>query len=223
MIAAINPDDVHKARTSLVSLENTANRGGGSCYLFADIQSIRQVCLINKMRLHLDGARLFNAIINCGETPKQYGEVFDSISICLSKGLGAPVGSLLLGKKDLIYRGRRIRKVFGGGMRQAGFIAAAGIYALEHNIERLAIDHMHAKEIAEALIKKDFVGRMMPVETNILIFEVIGKYNARSLAEQLKAPDILVIPISPTQVRMVLHLDITEEMVDKTIGVIEHL
>jgi threonine aldolase len=221
--AAINPDDVHKAHTSLVSLENTANRGGGSCYLFTDIQSIKEICLINNMRLHLDGARLFNAIINCGETPKQYGEVFDSISICLSKGLGAPVGSLLLGKKDFIYRGRRLRKVFGGGMRQAGFIAAAGIYALEHNIERLAIDHMHAKEIAEALLKKDFVGKMLPVETNILIFEVIGKYNARSLAEQLKAHDILVIPISATQVRMVLHLDITEEMVAKTIGVIEHL
>jgi threonine aldolase len=141
----------------------------------------------------------------------------------LSKGLGAPVGSVLLGKKDLIYRGRRLRKVFGGGMRQAGFIAAAGIYALEHNIERLAIDHMHAKEIAEALLKKDFVGKMLPVETNILIFEVIGKYNARSLAEQLKAHDILVIPISATQVRMVLHLDITEEMVAKTIGIIEHL
>jgi threonine aldolase len=175
------------------------------------------------LKLHLDGARLFNALINCGETPKQYGEIFDTISICLSKGLGAPVGSLLLGKKDLIYRARRFRKIFGGGMRQAGFIAAAGIYALEHNIERLAIDHFHAKELAEALLKKDFVGKMMPVETNILIFEVTGKFTARSLAEQLKAYDILVIAISPTQVRMVLHLDITEEMVRKTIDVITHL
>ena len=223
VLQAVNPDDVHKPRTALVSLENTANRGGGSCYLFTDIQSIKEVCLINNMKLHLDGARLFNALVNSGETPKQYGEIFDTISICLSKGLGAPVGSLLLGKKDLIYKARRLRKIFGGGMRQAGFIAAAGIYALEHNIERLAIDHFHAKELAEALLKKDFVGKMMPVETNILIFEVTGKFTARSLAEQLKAYDILVIAISPTQVRMVLHLDITEEMVRKTIDVITHL
>jgi threonine aldolase len=218
---AINPDDIHKAKTTLVSLENTANRGGGSCYLFTDIQEINKVCLINKLKLHLDGARLFNAIVNCGETPKQYGEVFDSISICLSKGLGAPVGSVLLGEKDFIKKARRIRKAFGGGMRQAGYIAAAGIYALEHNIERLAIDHKHTKQIAEAFLKKEFTGKMMPVETNILIFEVTGGYNSASLAERLKKYDILVIPISSTEIRMVLHLDITEQMVIETIRVIE--
>ena len=127
------------------------------------------------LNLHLDGARLFNAIVEKKESPKDYGEVFDSISICLSKGLGAPVGSVLLGNKDFIQKARRIRKVFGGGMRQAGYLAAAGIFALENNIERLAVDHFHAKQIAYALLEKDFTGKMMPVETNIIIFEVKGR------------------------------------------------
>ncbi|GAC1380961.1 MAG: GntG family PLP-dependent aldolase [Ginsengibacter sp.] len=218
---AINPDDVHRARTSLVSLENTANRGGGSCYDFNDILEIRNVCNKYNLKLHLDGARLFNALVAKNETPAQYGETFDSISICLSKGLGTPVGSVLLGKTDFIRKARRIRKVFGGGMRQAGFLAAAGLYALENNIDRLAIDHLHAKHIAEALLKKEFVGKMMPVETNILIFEVIDSYSPKSLAEEFKKYDILVMPISPTQIRMVLHLDITKEMVLKTIELID--
>lgn len=218
---AINPDDVHKGRTSLVSLENTANRGGGSCYNFADFQLIKEVCLKNKLSLHLDGARLWNALVAKGESPKQYGEVFDSISICLSKGLGTPVGSLLLGKKDFIYKARRVRKVFGGGMRQAGYLAAAGIYALENNIARLKEDHQHAAQIAAALVKKDFVGKTMPVETNIIIFEVAGRFTAKALAEKFKEQDILCIAISPTQVRMVLHLDVTGAMVKNLIEVIE--
>ncbi len=222
VLAAINPDDVHKAKTSLVSLENTANRGGGSCYEFTDIQYIKEVCLRYDLRLHLDGARLFNAIVANKEDPKQYGEIFDSISICLSKGLGAPVGSVLLGKEDFIKQGRRIRKIFGGGMRQAGYIAAAGIYALENNIERLELDHQHAKQIAHALLKKDFTGRMLPVETNILIFEIIGtSYSAASFAAYMKAADILCIPISATEVRMVTHLDISPEMVNELISLIE--
>ena len=220
---AINPDDIHKAKSSLVSLENTANRGGGSCYELTDIQDIKKVCLNNDMKLHLDGARLFNALVKRNEKPKQYGEIFDSISICLSKGLGAPVGSVLVGKKDFIHKARRVRKAFGGGMRQAGYIAAAGIYALENNVERLAIDHLHATQLADALKKKEFTGEIMPVETNILIFEVKGKYTAASLAQKLKASDILVLAISSTQIRMVLHLDITEEMVSKTLRVIEQL
>ena len=220
---AINPDDVHKARTTLVSLENTANRGGGSCYDFQKIRDIKKVCDKHHLKLHLDGARLFNALVAKNETPKQYGEVFDSISICLSKGLGTPVGSILLGKKEFIQKARRVRKVFGGGMRQAGYLAAAGIYALEHNIDRLKIDHHHAKQIADSLLKKDFVGKMMPVETNILIFEVKGSYNPTSLAAEFKKYDILVMAISPTQVRMVLHLDITANMIHKTIEIIDAL
>ena len=224
VLNSINPDDVHKAKSTLVSLENTANRGGGSCYEFAEIQKIKEACLVNNLKLHLDGARLFNALVNCNESPKQYGEIFDSISICLSKGLGTPVGSVLLGKKDFIKQARRVRKVFGGGMRQAGFMAAAGTYALEHHIERLEVDHIHAKQTAEALLKKEFTGKMLPVETNIIIFEVVDDfYSAKSLAEAFKKYDILVMPISSTQIRMVFHLDITEQMVKETINVIEQL
>lgn len=221
VLQAINSEDVHKPHTSLVSIENTGNRGGGSCYDFTDIQKIKEVCLVNNLKLHLDGARLFNAIVSCNETPKQYGEVFDSISICLSKGLGTPIGSILLGDKDFIKKARRVRKVFGGGMRQAGFMAAAGIYALEHNIERLEVDHRHAKLVAEALLKKEFTGKMLPVETNIIIFEVVDEsYTAKSLAEAFKKYDILVMPISPTQIRMVFHLDVTEHMVKQTLDAI---
>ncbi len=221
VLGSINSEDVHKPRTSLVSLENTANRGGGSCYEFYNIQKIKEVCLLNNLKLHLDGARLFNAIVSCNQSPKQYREVFDSISICLSKGLGTPVGSVLLGKKDFIKQARRIRKVFGGGMRQAGFMAAAGIYALEHNIERLAIDHFHAKQVAEALLKKEFTGKMLPVETNIIIFEVMDEtYTAKSLAEAFKKYEILVMPISKTQIRMVFHLDVTEQMIKQTLAAI---
>jgi threonine aldolase len=220
---AINPNDIHKAKTQLVSLENTANRGGGSCYEMADIQEIKEICLENNLKLHLDGARLFNAIVAKQQNPKEYGNIFDSISICLSKGLGAPVGSVLLGNHELIQKARRVRKVFGGGMRQAGYLAAAGIYALENNIDRLALDHRHAKQIEEALVKKDFIGEIMPVETNIIIFEVRGNYTAKNLVETLKKHDILATAISPTQVRMVLHLDVSEEMVKKIINVIDKL
>jgi threonine aldolase len=220
---AINSEDVHKAHTSLVSLENTTNRGGGSCYDFSEIQKIKEVCINNKLKLHLDGARLFNALVAKAETPKQYGEIFDSISICLSKGLGAPVGSLLLGSRDYIKKARRVRKVFGGGMRQAGYMAAAGLYALEHHINRLKEDHLHAKQIAEILITKNFVGKLMPVETNILIFELIENYTPASFCERLKREGILCMAISPTQVRMVTHLDIDTDMVKKLVKLLESM
>ena len=223
ILEAINPHDIHKARTGLVSIENTANRGGGSCYDLNEIVKIRECCLQNNLPLHLDGARLWNAMVAKGETTKQYGEVFDSISICLSKGLGTPVGSLLLGKKNFIQKARRIRKVFGGGMRQAGYLAAAGIYALENNIGRLEQDHQHAKLIAAALSKKDFVGKVMPVETNILIFELIGRFTAKSFEMELAKLGILTISISATQLRMVTHLDVTSEMVTHLISIIESM
>jgi len=218
-----NKFDVHKSNSSLVSLENTTNFGGGACYNFEEIIKIKEVCLQHNLKLHLDGARLFNAIIAKGETPKQYGEIFDSISICLSKGLGTPVGSLLLSNQNLIKKAKRIRKVFGGGMRQAGFLASAGTYALQNNIERLADDHVAAKEIARALIEKDFIGKIMPVETNIIIFEVINSYMPKELVEKLKQDDILCLAISATQVRMVTHLDVTKEMLKKLVQVIEAL
>ena len=220
---SINPDDVHKPCSTLVSLENTANRGGGSCYNFADIQSIKEVCLQNKLKLHLDGARLYNALVAKNETPLQYGQVFDSISVCLSKGLGTPVGSVLIGTKELIRKARRVRKIFGGGMRQAGFLAAAGIYALENQVTRLAQDHAHAQQILQELVKKDFTGEILPVETNIIIFEVKERFTATELAAKCKEQGILVIAISPSQIRIVVHLDIRPEDVQKTIEVIQSL
>ncbi len=220
---SINPDDIHKAKTSLVSLENTANRGGGSCYNFTEFQNIKEVCLKNKLSLHLDGARLYNAIVAKGESPKQYGEIFDSISLCLSKGLGTPVGSVLMGKPDFIKKARRFRKVFGGAMRQAGYLAAAGIYALENNIDRLAEDHNHAKQVAAALSKKDFTGTIFPIETNIVIFEIIKDYTAPEFCERLKQENILCLPISATQVRLVTHLDVTAQMIQKLIELITAL
>lgn len=221
--AAINPDDVHKPKTSLVSLENTGNRGGGSCYEMSEILKIQALCNDNNIKLHLDGARLWNALVAKSESPLQYGKIFDSISVCLSKGLGAPVGSILLGKKNFIKQARRIRKVFGGGMRQAGYIAAAGIFALENNIERLAEDHKHAKLLAEEFSKKDFIGNILPVETNIIILEVKGKYTAASLQAKLKENNILCLPISESKIRFITHLDISKEMIEKTLEVIRTL
>jgi threonine aldolase len=214
---AINPDDAHRAKSKLVCLENTSNRGGGSCYDFEEIKKIKTVCTENNLLFHLDGARLFNAMVAKNETARQYGEAFDSISICLSKSLGCPVGSLLLGKKDFIKRARRVRKVFGGGMRQAGFLAAAGIYALDNNIERLKDDHANTKQIAAAIAKKSFVKFVLPVETNIIIFELDDSITAPALVAKLKEHDILGYAIAPNRVRLVVHLDINNEMVNKTI------
>lgn len=218
---SINADDVHKARTSLVSLENTSNRGGGSCYDFGEIRRIRQVCDEHGLALHLDGARLFNAIVAGKEDPRSYGDVFHSISVCLSKSLACPVGSLVLGSGDFIRKARRVRKVFGGGMRQAGYLAAAGIYALQNNIDRLEEDHLHARQLADVLAKKDFVETVLPVETNIIIFSVKGRFTSPSLVARMKEENILWYAISPTQVRIVTHLDVTPEMIEKTIQTID--
>ncbi|HMH32481.1 MAG TPA: GntG family PLP-dependent aldolase [Puia sp.] len=221
--AVINPDDVHKARTSLVCLENTSNRGGGSCYDLDEIRKIRKICDTHGLRLHLDGARLFNALVAKDETAGQYGKIFDSISVCLNKGLGCPIGSLLIGSAAFIRKARRVRKVLGGGMRQAGFMAAAGIYALEQQVERLAQDHTHAKLLASELSKKTFVKNMMPVETNIVIFETPPEQPAKIIAQRLLEKHILVIAISPSQVRFVTHQDITGNMLQQAIDIIRHL
>ncbi len=220
--AAIQPDDVHRPHTSLVCIENTSNRGGGSCYDFEELKKIKTVCENNGLSFHIDGARLFNALVAKDETPRQYGELFDSISICLSKSLGCPVGSLLLGDTGFIKKAKRVRKLFGGGMRQAGYLAAAGIYALQHNIERLSEDHAHAKMIGEALQTQDYVETVMPVETNIVIFETKG-ISAKELVAKLKEHSILAYAIAPNKVRLVLHLDITKEMVARTILKLERL
>lgn len=221
--AAINPDDPHRAHTSLVCLENTSNRGGGSCYDLNEIKKIQLLCKEKGLALHLDGARLWNALVAKEETPKQHGELFDSISICLSKSLGCPVGSVLLGKKDFIKKARRIRKAFGGGMRQAGFLAAAGIYALQNNIDRLTEDHENTKKIAAIIAGKNFTKMMLPVETNIIIFELNDGETAPAMVSRLKDNNILGYAISPNRIRLVVHLDITEKMVQQTIETINKL
>lgn len=219
----INADDVHKARTSLVALENTSNRGGGSCYEMDELKKIRALCDEEDLALHLDGARLFNALVAKGDEAKDYGKIFHSISICLSKSLGCPVGSLVIGTKEFIKEARRVRKAFGGGMRQAGYLAAAGIYALQNNIGRLATDHQQAKRLAEVLGTKHFVGEVLPVETNIIIFSVKDTFTPKTLVEKMKEQNIHWYAISPTQVRIVTHLDISPQMIEKTIEVIDSL
>ena len=211
--AAINPIDVHKSITSLVSLENTSNRGGGACY----------VTKANQLALHLDGARIFNAIVHKKENAADYGKVFDSVSICLSKGLGAPVGSVLVGSAPFIKKARRWRKVFGGGMRQAGYLAAAGMYAIENHVARLAEDHVHAIALKDALEATSFVDHVLPVETNIVIAVMTGAYTPAAFVQALKEQNILAYVMTPIQVRFVLHLDISPETLAKTIEVIQKI
>jgi threonine aldolase len=208
VIGAINnPRDIHQPVSKLVSLENTVNKGGGSIWQFHEIEQIEKVCKEHHLKLHLDGARLFNALVETGESPAQYGKVFDTISICLSKGLGCPVGSILLGTSEVIRQARRFRKVMGGGWRQGGFLAAAGIYALDHNIERLKEDHARAKGIEKALTNKPFVKELYPVETNIVIFELVHPMLASDFVRKMKELGVLCVPFGKHLVRFVTHLD----------------
>ncbi len=216
----INHDDIHYPQTSLVVLENTVNRGGGSVYTAKMIEPIYHLCKLKNLKLHLDGARLFNALAVTKDKPKKYGEVFDSISICLSKGLGAPVGSLLLGNNEFINQAKRVRKVLGGGMRQAGFLAAAGIYALDNHVERLIFDHENAKLIASALSQLPFVKSIKDVETNIIIFELDEHKKAEHLQHQLKEMGLLCNTFGKQMIRFVTHLDLTESHISKTIEII---
>ena len=210
--AAINnPEDIHLPLSTLVSLENTMNKGGGSIYDFEEILKIKEVCKEKGLRFHLDGARLFNALVETNESPKDFGQTFESISICLSKGLGAPVGSLLLGNKEFIKKSRRIRKAFGGGWRQAGFLAAAGIYALDHNIERLKEDHENAKMIGEILKKCSFVKEILPIDTNIVIFELVKGWINIEFLEILHQQGVAAVAFGPQLVRFVTHLDFKTE------------
>jgi threonine aldolase len=223
VLAGINAEDVHKPITRLVSLENTSNRGGGACYDFNEFKNIKKVTEQHGLALHLDGARLFNALVYKQEAAIEYGNIFDSISICLSKGLGAPVGSVLIGSHSFITKARRWRKVFGGGMRQAGYLAAAGIYAMDHHIERLADDHKNAKTLSDVLLTKDFVTSILAVETNIVIATIGGKYTAARLVAALKEKGVLAIAMTPTQLRFVFHLDISENDLARTIEILNEL
>ncbi len=212
----INPDDVHRPVTSLVEVENSMNKGGGTLYKYDELVSISNVCRNHGLKFHLDGARLFNALVETGEKPDAYGRLFDSVSVCLSKGLGAPTGSLLMGNKQFIRQARRVRKAFGGGMRQAGYLAAAGIYALTNNIDRLKMDNERARYLGNVLSKLSFVEMVIPVETNIVIFRLREKDGANEFLAVLRDHNIHALQMDPQTVRFVSHLDFTDEMLQKT-------
>jgi threonine aldolase len=220
---AINPDDVHKAHSRLVVLENTANRGGGACYDFEEILRIKEVAKQNNLGFHLDGARLWNAMVARKETPQQYGAAFDSISVCFSKGMGTPVGSVLLGTAEFIQKARRVRKVFGGGMRQAGYLAAAGLYALDHHLPLLSQDHDNAKRTAEVLSHKHWVEEILPVETNILIFKTRQDTQAKSIVDKLANEGVKCLSISANAIRMVFHLGVTQNDTQRLLDILERL
>ena len=212
--AAINPPDFyHSPLTQLVCIENTTNKGGGACWDFEELKRIRKVCDTHGLGYHLDGARLWNAMVATGQTAEQYGALFDTISVCLSKGLGCPVGSLLIGDAEHIHNALRVRKILGGGMRQAGYLAAAGLYALENNIDRLADDHAKAKDIGATLSGLSVVKKVEPIETNIIIFEVEEKeMTGEDFMNRLKENDIHIISMGQGKLRMVTHLDYTDGM-----------
>ncbi len=222
---AINPPDFyHSPLTSLVCIENTTNKGGGACWDMEELKKIKEICRTNNLAYHLDGARLWNAMVTSGHTPEQYGALFDTISVCLSKGLGCPVGSLLVGDKTLIDKALRIRKVLGGGMRQAGYLAAAGIYALDNHIKRLKEDHIKAKEIAEVLETLSFVKKVEPTETNIIIFELNeSKMGELDFMELMRQNNIQMIGMGQGKLRMVTHLDYTNEMHQYVIKVLKSI
>ncbi len=221
--AAIKGDFDWLPKSSLVVLENTCNIGGGGYYTVEEIRPIQQLCQARGLKLHLDGARIFNALVETNETPAQVGELFDSISICLSKGLGAPVGSLLLGNQAFIKQARRVRKAMGGGMRQAGFLAAAGIYALDHHVERLKEDHHHARLLGDCLANLACIENIRPIATNIVIFDVKAPWVATSFLAALLEHGIKASAFGPQTVRFVTHLDLTSAMVEKTIEVLEKI
>lgn len=211
---AINPPDFyHSPLTTLVSIENTTNKGGGACWDFKELKKIKNVCKENNLAYHLDGARIWNAIVAKKETPEQYGALFDTISVCFSKGLGCPVGSVLVGSNAMMEKALRIRKVLGGGMRQAGYLAAAAIYALDNNITRLTNDHQKAIEIGWVLEKSPFIRKVEPIETNIIIFEIEENRTTESdFLEKLDKDGISIIGMGQGKLRMVTHLDYTDAM-----------
>ncbi|WP_283640164.1 threonine aldolase family protein [Mesonia mobilis] len=224
VVENINPPDFyHSPLTSLVCLENTTNKGGGACYDFEEIKQIRKVCDEHNLGLHLDGARLFNALVAKGESPKQYGEVFDTISVCLSKGLGTPMGSVLIGDEKLMKNAMRVRKVLGGGMRQIGFMAAAGLYALENNVERLAEDHQRAQELAKTLSEQAYVKEVEPVETNIIIFYLTEGINEVDFLKRLEDCGVIISGMGQGKLRIVTHLGYTQEMHETFTQVLKEL
>ncbi|CAM3466416.1 L-allo-threonine aldolase [Aequorivita lipolytica] len=218
----INPPDFyHSPLTSLVCLENTTNKGGGACYDFSEIEKIRRVCNNHNLGLHLDGARIWNALVAKKEDPKDYGKVFDTISVCLSKGLGTPMGSVLLGKSEIMKKAMRTRKVLGGGMRQIGFMAAAGIYALDNHLDRLADDHKKASEISELLSKQSYIKKVEPTETNIVIFYLSEHISEEKFMDDLLQKNIKISSMGQGKLRIVTHLDYTDGMHGKFLEILK--
>lgn len=221
---AINPPDFyHSPLTTLVCIENTTNKGGGACYDIETLKQIKEVCAANNLKYHLDGARLWNALVARRQHPKQFGEMFDTISVCLSKGLGAPVGSVLIGNKETINKAIRIRKVLGGGMRQAGYLAAAGLYALQHNVGRMEEDHKRAREIGALLQQLNWVDKVEMVETNILIFSIKPQYSEAALMDKLKQKSIFISALGKGKLRIVTHLDYKGVMHDYVLETLQKL
>ena len=215
VIESINPPDFyHSPLTSLVCIENTTNKGGGACYNLEEIEKIKAVCDTHNLGIHLDGARLMNAIVAKNENPKDYGKMFDTISLCFSKGLGTPLGTVLIGSNKLMRNAIRVRKVLGGGMRQIGYMAAAGIYALDNNVERLAEDHRKASEIASHLEKQEYVKKVEPTETNIVIFYLTDIISEDKFIADLLQKDIKISNMGQGKLRVVTHLDYTDHMHD---------
>jgi threonine aldolase len=223
--ASINPPDFyHSPLTTLVCIENTTNKGGGACWDFEELKKIKKVCKAHNLAYHLDGARLWNALVLKNETPSQYGELFDTISVCFSKGLGCPVGSVLIGSNDLIYKALRIRKILGGGMRQAGYLAAAAVYALDNNIDRLANDHNKAKEIGSVLQNLHFIKTVEPIETNIIIFEIDDQYHTEDqFVQKLEEKGISIIGMGQGKLRIVTHMDYTNTMHESFLNILKNL
>jgi threonine aldolase len=223
--AAINPPDFyHSPLTTLVCIENTTNKGGGACWDFEELQRIRTVCTAHDLAYHLDGARIWNALVAKDESAKDYGNLFDTISVCLSKGLGCPVGSVLVGSHEKIDKALRIRKILGGGMRQAGYLAAAGIYALDNHIGRLEDDHKKAKELGEQLQGMAMIKKVEAIETNIIIFEIHEeKVSSDRFLQQLNDKGIQLISMGQGKLRMVTHMDYTQKMHEHTLEVLRSL
>jgi len=218
---AINPPDFyHSPLTSLVCIENTTNKGGGACYDFSELQKIRKVCDSYNLGLHLDGARLMNALVAKGEEPKQYGKLFDTISVCLSKGLGAPIGTILMGRKELMSKAIRVRKILGGGMRQVGYMAAAGLYAMENHVERLAQDHERALDIGTVLQEQSYVKKVEPTETNIVIFHLSDSVSEDKFMNDLAQMNVRISNMGQGMLRIVTHLDYTDKMHHKFLNIL---
>ena len=224
VIKSINPPDFyHSPKTSLVCIENTTNKGGGACWNIEEINKIKKVCIENNLNFHLDGARIWNAYVSNGIDFKEYGKVFDTISVCISKGLGCPVGSVLLCSKEKYDEALKFRKIFGGGMRQSGYLAACGIYALKNNINRLAEDHKRAFDIGKKLETLSFVRKVEDVESNIVIFEIDHKIESQKFLDELNKKGISIISMGDNKLRVVTHIDYTEDQHQYFLSLLDEL